>query len=347
MRSGRVVRGAGRFAAVLVVAAGMAVDGSVGNGQETDELRRGVHPKAVLAVHVTDFGAKGNWNYADGTGADDSEAVQRAVDHAARADSASNVVYFPAGNYRISTTIRLPNWVRLRGDNGRNSQIHADPNFSGESMFHAANDGQSMFHSRLEELWLRVHGNPSIKAVVKADAWQENDGLSRVVISGFTRYAVEIEFGHGGAATLRIEDCEFFADAEAQDESAGVYVHPISRVAGFLLRVDSTTITGVSASKPLTYGILMENDTLVARCVHFEYTKHGIFLRGKANVIADGLTGSYTKTNPASLLTLDRTSTGFVTARGLLPNGYDDTIQDNRSGNHRKGTVVEIIIPEM
>ncbi|MHC4675271.1 MAG: glycosyl hydrolase family 28-related protein, partial [Planctomycetota bacterium] len=90
-------------------------------------------------LSVMEFGAMGNWNYTDKTGADDTKAIQRAIDHASTAGSTSSVVYFPPGNYRVSSTIRLLNWVRLRGDNGRNSQIHADPQFKDRYMFHASN----------------------------------------------------------------------------------------------------------------------------------------------------------------------------------------------------------------
>lgn len=297
------------------------------------------------SISVTDFGAKGNWNYADRTGADDTAAIQRALDRAAEATSKSSVVCFPPGSYRVSSTIRLPNWVRLRGDNGRNSQIHADPQFTDPYMFRASNGRQSMFNSRMEELWIRVHGNPSIRAVIKADAWQENDGLMRVVITGFTRYGVELEFGYGGAATLHIEDCEIFAGANAKGDSAGIYVHQISQVSAFLLRVDSTTIAGSSAAKPLGYGIFMEHDTLVARVVHFEYVRHGVYLDRKANAVLDALTGSYTKASPSCLITLSGKWGGFLSGRGLMPNGFDYTVRDERTGDDTKVTLTEIALP--
>ena len=98
-----------------------------------------------------------------------------------------------------------------------------------------------MFSSRLEELWLRVHNNKNIQAVIKADAWQENDGLRSVVITEFTRYALEIEFGYGGAATLHLEDCEFFAGSEDREDSAGIYVHRIIRGERYEKRIEKVT----------------------------------------------------------------------------------------------------------
>ena len=297
-------------------------------------------------VSVREFGAGGDWDYGNAVGSDDTAAFQRAVDHAASAGSRSNVLFVPAGNYRISATIRLPNWVRVVGDNGRNTQIHAGPGFTDPYMFHAANQRSSMFHSRLEELWIRVHNNEAVRAVIKADAWQENDGLARVVVTGFTMYAVEIEHGYGGAATLHLSDCEFFAGSRARPGSAGVYVHQISQVSSFLLRVDSTTIAGASAANPLGSGIVMENDTLVARALHFENTRHGVRLLNRANAVLDAVTGSFTKTAPAYLVTLDRAWSGLLTGRVLLPNGYEATIHDECSGaTDLKGGLVEVRLP--
>jgi len=190
-----------------------------------------VHGEAATWLSIKDFGARGDWNYGDRAGADDTAAIQRAIDHAANGPSESNVVYFPPGRYRVSATIRLPNWVRLRGDNGRNSQIHAGPGFSDPYLFRASNDKASMFNSRIEELWIQAHGNPKIRAVIKA------------------------------------------------------------------------------------------------------------------NAVLDALTGSFTKTSPSSLVTLDRDWTGFLSGRGLLPNGFDHTIRDERSGTYTKGTVPEIMLP--
>ncbi|HJN18583.1 MAG TPA: glycosyl hydrolase family 28-related protein, partial [Armatimonadota bacterium] len=158
-----------------------------------------------LVISVKDFGAEGDWDWGNQTGADDTAAFQKAIDYAASPASESAVVYFPAGSYRISSTIYLPNWVRVTGDNGRNSQIHADPDFADACMFHAKNGEQSMFNSRLENLWIRVHDNARIEAVIRADAWQENCGMSGVVITGFTKYGIELQFGYGGAATLHVE----------------------------------------------------------------------------------------------------------------------------------------------
>ena len=62
-----------------------------------------VQSKLRESVSVKDFGAKG-----DGT-ADDTAAIQAAL-------NASNNVYMPTGNYRITATITMPNGSSLWGD---------------------------------------------------------------------------------------------------------------------------------------------------------------------------------------------------------------------------------------
>jgi hypothetical protein len=297
-------------------------------------------------VSVKNFGAKGDWNETKRTGADDTAAIQRAIDHAAGKNPKSMVVYLPHGSYRVSSTIRSPNGVRLRGDNGRNSMIDVDQSFTDPHVFYATTGKTAMFHSRIEELFIRVHHNPNVRAVIKADDWQENCGLSHVVITYFTKYALELEARYSGASMLRVEDCEFFASEKAAEDAAGIYVHPMGTVGAFMLRVDSSSICGASAKAPLAYGLFMDSDMLVARVVHFENVRHGVYLKGRSNAILDAVNGSSSRTKPSTLVTLDETWKGFLSGRGLLPNGFDVTIRDNRSQTLKHGTISGILLSE-
>jgi hypothetical protein len=307
-------------------------------------LRDAARGEAAGWLSVKDFGAKGDWDEAKRTGADDTAAIQRAIDHAAGKNPKSMVVCLPHGSYRVSSTIRLPNGVRLRGDNGRNTMIDVDRDFTDPCVFNASNGGTSMFHSRIEELFIRVHHNRNVRAVIKADAWQENCGLSHVVITYFTQYALELESPHSGAAMLRVEDCEFFASENAAEDAAGICVHPMGTVGAFMLRLDSSSICGASAKAPLAYGLFMDNDMLIARVVHFENVRHGVYLKGRANAVLDAVNGSSSRTKPSTLVTLDETWKGFLSGRGLLPNGFDVTIRDNRSQTLKHGTIAEILL---
>ena len=69
-----------------------------------EEMRK----KCKETICVLDFGAKGDGN------ADDSEAIQKAVDEAAKSNGTAEVV-IPTGRYMLSRTIVLPEKIILRG----------------------------------------------------------------------------------------------------------------------------------------------------------------------------------------------------------------------------------------
>jgi len=76
-------------------------------------------------VSVRDFGAKGD-NITD-----DTEAIQRALDRplgtaaAAAAPFTHRTIYFPAGNYVITDTIKLPPFTRIQGEGKATTTIIA------------------------------------------------------------------------------------------------------------------------------------------------------------------------------------------------------------------------------
>jgi hypothetical protein len=195
-------------------------------------------PSPLVWINVKDHGAAG-----DGA-TDDTASIAAAIAAAAAppipklGDFASGtVVLFPAGIYIISSTLQLPNRVALRGANGRGVTIRASPkHFTGSCMFHASNGTSSMFGSRLTDMLLdATHLRPTstavTPAVIRADAWQETCGLSRVVLYNFVGYGLEIQHGFGGAAYLPLRDIEIFA---ATGGMAGIYVHQISLVVSWL-----------------------------------------------------------------------------------------------------------------
>lgn len=86
-----------------------------------------------LTLNVKDFGAKGNWNATAQVGADDTAAIQAAIDAFAamptKRGGGARVLFFPAGNYLI-TSIKIPASLSFGIDfvgEGRNaSTIWAD-----------------------------------------------------------------------------------------------------------------------------------------------------------------------------------------------------------------------------
>ena len=80
-----------------MLVAGLALVTSLGlAGEKTESsssLQDAARGEAASWLSVKDFGAKGDWNEAKRTGADDTAAIQRAIDHAAGKNPKSMVVY--------------------------------------------------------------------------------------------------------------------------------------------------------------------------------------------------------------------------------------------------------------
>jgi polygalacturonase len=79
-------------------------------------------PNPLTVVNVMDFGATGN-----GT-TNDSPSIAAAI---ASLSGSAGVVYVPAGNYRLLSTITLPSGVVLRGENAQISRLLFDQASSG------------------------------------------------------------------------------------------------------------------------------------------------------------------------------------------------------------------------
>lgn len=147
-------------------------------------------------------------------------------------------------------------------------------------------------------------------AVVRADAWQETSGLSRVVLYNFVGYGLELQHGYGGAAYLPLRDIEIFAAAGGL---AGIIVHKISLVGGFQLSIDGASICGQSAAS-FPNAIVMENDTLHVRGLHVEGVGTAVSMQGSGCLSMDTVTRSYSG-GVGNLLHLTPTFTGKVSAR--------------------------------
>jgi Pectate lyase superfamily protein len=89
---------------------------SYGNAETSRRLQN----KLDDFVSVKDFGAKG-----DGS-TDDTEAINRALYELycrSTSTAARKILYFPAGNYIISSDIKVPSHARIKGEGSFNTQI--------------------------------------------------------------------------------------------------------------------------------------------------------------------------------------------------------------------------------
>jgi hypothetical protein len=280
--------------------------------------------------NVYDYGAVG-----DGV-ADDSDAIQEAIDAAALAVGGSTgaVVYFPTGTYLINKTINMPNRVGLQGANGRGVTIKAASPFTGAAMFYAVNGTSSMFGSWINDMYLDSRGINLASAVVLADAWQETCGMTNVVMSfdGTTPYGLLVQIGYGGAAYLPLRDLEIFSDSTVTN--AAIRVSQISLVGGFVLSVDGLTAAG-TLTNPMDAAIQMVNDSLYVKGLHCEYVDTMIAMNGAGGLSADTCTGSSVPV--IDMVAIASGFTGQVNLRNMIPNGA--------SGNIFKNNITGLNIP--
>jgi hypothetical protein len=281
--------------------------------------------------NVLDYGA-------DPTGtADSAAAIQAAITAASAAVGGSTgaVVYFPTGTYKISQRITLPNRVGLQGANGRGVTIQPHSTFADSYMFHALNGTSAMFGSWMRDFQLDARGKNMI-AVVWSQAWQETCGMERVTIlfDGTTNYGFKYSDGFGGAAYLRLSDCEIFSESTFAT-AAGAYIAQISVTGGFVFHWDSGTIAG-SATNQLPTGIYMVNDALCADVYHAEYVTSMATLNGVGPLAANSWTGSFN--NVVDIVTLAATFTGDISLRAILPNGATGAIVKDNTASARNIT---------
>jgi len=311
-------------------------------------LMTGISPEAAAQAalpgyfNVKDYGAKG-----DGS-TDDTAAINNAIAAAAIYNGASGaVVYFPTGQYEISSTIDLPNRVALHGPNGRGAKVQALKSFALPYlyMFHAHNGTSSMFGSRIQDMDLdfndvQIPGS----AIVEADAWQETCGLERVLLEKFTQYGLLLANGYGGASFLPLKDIEVFGSAYPLPNQVGIFEGPslTGAYGGFILSIDGGTFSGGTIpppanSPPGSPGVAVQLPigielvaTLVGKGLHFEQTTTGIYHYGKGGLSIDTLTGA--SLNPdggyvTNLIEIGSAFTGVMHVRNIIGNGMNQPDQ--------------------
>lgn len=284
--------------------------------------------------NVLDYGA-------DPTGvADSASAIQAAIDAVAAGvgGAVGATVYFPTGTYLISQTINIPNRVALVG-NGDYAGVRIKPHssFTDDYMFYSSNGTSSMFGSYIKNFYIDARGFTMI-APVYSVAWQEACGLINVLIQfdGATQYGFLYDTGYGGAAYLRLQEVQIFADS-TQPNAAGILVGQVSLVGGFVLDFQNGTIAG-SVANPLPSGIRMANDSLRVHTYHAEYVVNMVTMSGAGSISADSLTGSFN--GITHMVSTSSTFTGTASLRNMIPNGATGNIfNDGVSSRHVPASV--------
>jgi hypothetical protein len=260
----------------------------------------------------------------------DTAALEDAIDVMGLAGAGGGVVELPNGAAAIDSMVVQPNRVRFRGTNVRSAGLKAVAPFTGSYMLNAVNGVISLFDAGLQDMNLDCNSIAGLGGVL-AEAWQENSGMSRVLINKFRTHGIFYRNGFGGASSFVVSETEIFGDPLGA--IAGIYLQQVSLVGGFKITVRDSTIAGGGAlPASLPRGVHIENDSSFMSNVHFEVCQTGIYLDGVGShtlILCDGAGGSSLVEN---VVELAPTFAGTLIMLGCRRNGATNLLKDNRAG---------------
>jgi hypothetical protein len=209
-------------------------------------------------VSVRDFGAKGD-NITD-----DTEAIQRALDRplgtaaAAAAPFTHRTIYFPAGNYVITDTIKLPPFTRIQGEGKATTTIIARDIPRKATVYDTGNPVTSTYLTDTGAM---------IKVVDQFGQSGQNYGRS---VNGVTPYSLEYHvsdigfyqrataydqpvFQADGGTTIVLSNCLFQGDLiDLNDDGSGSDNYYTNRIDPSIdIGIGAVLLTGWSNWKPV------------------------------------------------------------------------------------------------
>lgn len=295
------------------------------------EVAAGVTPinTAYDPYNVRRYGAKG-----DGV-TDDTAAINAAILVASQTNAGApgSAVLFPVGTYEISSTITLPNHVKLVGANKEASVIQAISTWNSTTypfMFKADNGSSSMFDSTTEDILFDCNNIAGLSTVL-SNAWQNNCGPRRALYWRFGVYGILYDdtgyTASGGADIIILEDFELFGST-VNTPTAGLLMEQISSVSNCVLHATRGVIAG-SPSHILPRGIHIVKDSSIINKVHFENVTTGVYLDGSGSHVLINLS---TDTNSTNLVEIASTFTGTLLMLACRRGGATNFLKDNRVG---------------
>lgn len=204
----------------------------------------------------------------------------------------------------------------------------------------------AMFDSLLEDLFIDCADVPGLSAI-RASAWQENSGLRSVVVYKFRVYGLKLDTGAGGAASLELQQCQFFPSAQVP-AVACIRVDQLSSVGAFLLHVRDSTLAG-SDTMPVASGIDLANDSLLCENCHFEGCVDAVQTGsgaggGLGSITINNITGYAGITNMLHVL---GKFAGSVNMSGCKRNGARNLIQNEASGETLVTDLAQYVYPNV
>lgn len=270
-------------------------------------------PYNLTEVWAEWWGAKGN-----AVKTNNEVAINQAIAAlAATATGGSGVSYgvvrLGRGLFYTSGPINLSTQISLKGSHTFYTLIKANvATWSGGNMVTATTASAPMFSSRLEDMRLDANAIGSINAVVYSNAWQEKCGMFRCYVANFNGNGFSYDTGNGGAAHLRIQQCEFFPNNVNGANAVRVTV-PYAQ-GWLLLRLDEVTC-GTPSVSPTGVSAFSLDGRVIAICsgVFSENINNGFLLTNAASVSGSGINGGL---NNATVFNMGSSWTGSVDVTG-------------------------------
>lgn len=229
---------------------------------------------------------------ADPTGATDSTAaIEAAVTAAAVANAegeGGQVVFLPYGLYEISSTLTIPNKVRLAGVSARGSILKAAAAFTGTHMIEFVNGTSAMFDTGVSRMTVNCNSVSSLSGI-KHNAPHENTEFDNILVSNFDTYGLEIANAYEGASHFLMTNTEFAPDTGA----TSIYHYPGDSfateivISGMTLHGDATASKGIHVKGQYA--------RVIATGLHIEKCTDGVYIEGaNAGVVLIGTRGQST-----------------------------------------------------
>lgn len=154
------------------------------------------------AIDAKKFGAVGNYNENTGAGADDTAAIQTAIDAASAHSPGHAAVRIPAGAYKCTANLNIPYGVSIFGDGGTASVMH----FVGCDGLHFTTYGTSIGQVFFEDFGLTAVSGSNFTGILTAANASTMDGLKfhRLRLYGWN---VAIDFRANNECT--VQTCVF------------------------------------------------------------------------------------------------------------------------------------------
>ncbi len=274
----------------------------------TGATQRTALDKLRDVVSVKDFGAVG-----DGV-ADDTAAIQAAIDYLEIQSIRGGVAFVPRGQYRCTGKIRIGQFVVLRGENDFSSSLFWDSTYTSGNCIELGPNQSGIgnptyvFGARIEHLYMTGMDvdRGATAAMVYTQGAHQFSGLFNVFINNFRNVGVYYDQGLGGPACFQLHGVELqgAATAPASGTTIGVWANGAGAVIDAAMLICQGTATNLMSS-----GIRMTKDNLNLSGGHFENCTIGINLEQNETAIrTNGIHGVTGHNTVATLIDVDATS---------------------------------------